>query len=232
MELSTKTRPSQNRGYDTFELIVQTAGRLLESIGFEQLTTNLVCKEAGLSPPALYRYFPNKHAILRELGDRLMKAQDEAAIASMDAGGAPGSTVDDRVRQSVEVVNRIIEITRSFPGNIAITRALRAIPMLKDVRISSRNNVAQHQAIALARIYPNIPFDELQICSKMSIEMSYMAIEMALEEPKEEANRLVEATCRAVTLYIDDIHRTYDHRPASISSPAGGVPQDGAGTAD
>lgn len=35
------------------------------------------CERAGLTPPALYRYFPNKYALLSESGQRLMQRQNE-----------------------------------------------------------------------------------------------------------------------------------------------------------
>jgi AcrR family transcriptional regulator len=75
--LDAKLQPTQARGQDTYEIVLATAGEMLGETGFEQLTTNAICKRAGLTPPALYRYFPNKYAILKELGDRLMKAQDD-----------------------------------------------------------------------------------------------------------------------------------------------------------
>ena len=50
--LDTKSRPSRRRGKDTFEVILTTAGELLAEVGFERLTTNLVCERAGLTPPA------------------------------------------------------------------------------------------------------------------------------------------------------------------------------------
>lgn len=209
LPLSTKTRPSQTRSHDTFELIVETTGRLLERVGFEQLTTNLVCKEAGLTPPALYRYFPNKYAILKELGDRLMAAQDEAAYAWLDRGGAIGSTLDERVGKSVEIQQAIIAITTAFPGNIAITRALRAIPMLKAIRIASRDAVAHRQAVALARVYPDIPIGVLQTCSKLGIEMLYASMEMVLEDPGPDSLSIIDGACRAVLLYLEDVQRRY-----------------------
>ncbi|MFX7961174.1 helix-turn-helix domain-containing protein, partial [Acinetobacter baumannii] len=54
-----------------------TAAELLGEVGIERLSTNLVCRRLGLSPPALYQYFPNKYAILHELGQRLMQRQNE-----------------------------------------------------------------------------------------------------------------------------------------------------------
>ncbi|WP_445380862.1 TetR/AcrR family transcriptional regulator, partial [Pseudomonas syringae] len=46
-------------------------------VGIERLSTNLVCERAGLTPPALYRYFPNKYALLTVLGERLLEKQNE-----------------------------------------------------------------------------------------------------------------------------------------------------------
>jgi AcrR family transcriptional regulator len=206
--LATKTRPSQTRSQDTFELIVETTGRLLEDVGFEQITTNLVCQEAKITPPALYRYFPNKYAILKELGDRLMKAQDEIVYDELDYGDTISTTFEERVVRSIETTNKVIEITRAFPGNIAITRALRAVPILKAVRLASRDAVAQRQALSLARAYPAIPLSALQTCSKLSIEMLYAATEMVLEEPSIESADIIEGACRAIQLYFED----FQHR--------------------
>jgi len=38
-----------------------------------------------MTPPALYRYFPNKYAVLQELGRRLVRAQDYAVFAWIES---------------------------------------------------------------------------------------------------------------------------------------------------
>jgi len=81
VDLETKLKPQQNRARSTYDAILEAAGELLAEVGVERLSTNLVCKRAGLTPPALYRYFPNKYALLKELGERLMADQDEAVFA-------------------------------------------------------------------------------------------------------------------------------------------------------
>src|ERR1035437_6217234 len=75
--LITKKQPTQQRSTQPFELILQRTAEVLADVGIERLSTNLVCERAGLSPPALYRYFPNKYALLSELGQRLMQRQNE-----------------------------------------------------------------------------------------------------------------------------------------------------------
>src|ERR1700749_4229269 len=80
----TNVRPTQSRGRTSYDAILRAAGELLLEVGIERLSTNLVCKRAGLSPPALYRYFPNKYALLRELGAQLMLAQDKVVFRWQD----------------------------------------------------------------------------------------------------------------------------------------------------
>lgn len=75
-DLDTKTLPRQGRAQETFERILSITAELLAEVGIERLSTNLICERAGLTPPALYRYFPNKYAVLHALGERLMGAQN------------------------------------------------------------------------------------------------------------------------------------------------------------
>ena len=57
----------------------------VSDVGIERLSTNLVCERAGLTPPALYRYFPNKYALLSELGQRLMQQVAHARRLHLEA---------------------------------------------------------------------------------------------------------------------------------------------------
>src|SRR5436853_107664 len=75
--LATKKQPAQQRATETYERILEVTAQTLADVGIERLSTNLVCERAGLTPPALYRYFPNKYALLSELGQRLMQRQNE-----------------------------------------------------------------------------------------------------------------------------------------------------------
>jgi len=201
----TKLQPSQARAQDTFELIVETTGRLLEEVGFERLSTNMVCRRAGLTPPALYRYFPNKYAILRELGERLMRLQDEAVLDWIDAGGLDTGTVEEAVDSNRRLQERVNEITRRFPGNISIMRALRAVPLLREVRIASRDMVAERLADAMAPRYPHVPRERLRLATRLSTELGYAATEMVLEEPDREAAEVTEQVSRAMVHYYRNL---------------------------
>lgn len=200
--LATKVRPRQARAQDTFELILETAGQLLERMGFEQLTTNLICEAAGISPPALYRYFPNKYAVLKELGERLMRAQDDEVIAWAEGGGLSGATFGERLAKSLEIHERAVAIQREFPGGLAIGRALRAVPVLQDIRFRSRDLVARHFYDQMRELYPNVDARRLDVVTRMTVELSYAAIEMVVEEPDRDADIINREVCLLFAHYF------------------------------
>ncbi|OHB26142.1 MAG: TetR family transcriptional regulator [Phenylobacterium sp. RIFCSPHIGHO2_01_FULL_69_31] len=201
--LGTKLKPSQSRARNTFETVLSTAGELLAEVGFERLTTNLVCERAGLTPPALYRYFPNKYAILSELARRLMEAQDEAVLAWMEAGGLEADSLAEAVEKNRRMQEQVNEITRQMPGGIWIMRALRAIPLLRDIRIASRDRVALQISENLRQRFPTVPQDELFRAARLSTELMYAATEMVLEEPEQDEARVNEEVCWMVALYYN-----------------------------
>jgi AcrR family transcriptional regulator len=202
-KLETKLQPTQARAQDTYEVVLATAGEMLGHMGFEQLTTNAICQQAGLTPPALYRYFPNKYAILKELGDRLMRAQDDLVIAWIEGGGLGGETVEARLASSIGIHEQIVAMTRAFPGGAAIGRALRAIPMLQRVRFESRDMVADRFYEAVRARYPNTPERRLRVAMRMMVELSYAATEMVVEEPDRDADILNHEVCLLFALYFE-----------------------------
>jgi len=203
IQLEAKLQPTQARAQDTYEVILATAGEMLSDMGFEQLTTNAICQRAGLTPPALYRYFPNKYAILKELGERLMAAQDDEVMVWLENGGLDGDTVEERAAKSMAINKRMVEITRNFPGGAAIGRALRAVPMLQRLRFESRDMVAERFLAAVRPRYPNTPEARLRVAMRMVVELNYAATEMVVEEPDRDADTLLQEVCLLFGLYFD-----------------------------
>jgi AcrR family transcriptional regulator len=202
VDMLTKTRPLQDRSRQTYEAILDSTAQLLEEIGIERLSTNLICERAQLTPPALYRYFPNKYALLRELGIRLMQAQDEAVFAWIDAGGLRAATQQEAFEKNQEIHQRVIDITRRQPGALWILRALRAVPAMWEVRITSRANVAERLFQAMRAQYPNTSEPDLRRAVRLNLELASAATEMVLEEPENEAEEITsELSWMMVTYY-------------------------------
>ncbi len=199
-DMEMKTQPLQERSRQTYDAILAAAGELLEEVGVEQLSTNLVCKRAGLTPPALYRYFPNKYALLRELGARLMQRQDDAVFAWIENGGLESKNYEESYRKTLDIQQQVNEITRREPGGVWIMRAMRAVPVLREVRIASRDLVANHIAKCLSTLYRKTDEEELRMAARLTTEVGYAATEMAIEEP-EDAKKMTEELASMIALY-------------------------------
>jgi AcrR family transcriptional regulator len=180
--LETKKQPAQQRAAETFERILEVTAQTLADVGIERLSTNLVCERAGLTPPALYRYFPNKYALLYELGQRLMQKQNELIPRWITPEVLTGSVED--LEQAIQgLLLDTHRVTQETVGGMWITRALRAVPALQKVRLESHEQVTQAQAELLGTVFPGADLDELRLAGRVAVEMVYAAVELLFDEP-------------------------------------------------
>lgn len=180
--LVTKKQPAQQRATETYERILEVTAQTLADVGIERLSTNLVCERAGLTPPALYRYFPNKYALLSELGQRLMQAQNERVDRWITLEVFSGG-VDSLERAIEGLIIDTYEATVQTVGGVWIMRALRAVPALQQVRLASHTAVTQEQTRLLAQALPEADAAELQLVSRIVVELIYATVEMIFDEP-------------------------------------------------
>lgn len=194
--LEAKKQPEQQRAAETVERILEATAAALADIGFERLSTNIVCARAGLTPPALYRYFPNKYALLYELGRRLMQRQNALVPLWITPRALTGSPAGlERALAGLLVETR--RVTAETVGGVWIIRALRAVPALQAVRLDSHAEVTEAQAALLAATLPDADPDELRLIGRIAVEMIYAAVEMLFDEPLD-----VDATARVVASMI------------------------------
>ena len=182
-DLEQKKAPAQQRSVETYELILRATATLLAEVGVERLSTNMVCREAGLSPPALYRYFPNKYALLHELGARLMKAQNQLVEQCI----TPEVLMDPVVALHpalVKLFKATYEVTANTEAGVWITRALRAVPALEAVRINSHREVTEQMKTVLQTLHPDVDERQLRVDVRMSVEVMYSTIEMLFDDPE------------------------------------------------
>jgi AcrR family transcriptional regulator len=93
--------PQQARSRQTREDILQATAHLLNRKPFGDVSTNHIAKKTGISIGTLYKYYPNKDAILADLS--LVFMQQDADLfgqifeASADSGRDSHALVDDLV---------------------------------------------------------------------------------------------------------------------------------------
>ena len=201
VELDRKRAPTQTRALETCERILDAAANLLGEVGIERLSTNLICERAGLSPPALYRYYPNKYAVLAELGVRLMMSQNDLLEqwATPATLRLPAAKFEERIRQ---LFLDTLEITRKAIAGEWITRALRAVPSLAPVRIESHEHVTGLVVNAFAQAWPDAPQARVRLVSRLAIEVMYSAQELLVDDATLDADEVAAVMSHMVATQV------------------------------
>jgi AcrR family transcriptional regulator len=202
--LEAKKQPAQQRATETYERILEVTAKTLADVGIERLSTNLVCERAGLTPPALYRYFPNKYALLAELGQRLMRKQNDMIPRWLTPAVLLGP--QDGLERAVKgLLLDTYHVTRETEAGVWITRALRAVPALERVRLESHNEVAEGQAAFFGLIFPGADTRELQLAGRVAVEMLYAAVELLFDDPRLKPDDVARVAAAMVSSYLGRI---------------------------
>lgn len=99
---------SERKGERRRRAILEAAEKAFGQVGYWTATTADIAKAAGVTQPALYRYFPNKQALFLEA---LALRQTEIVEALSLALGTPGTS-----RERIERIGRAtLQMVRSYP---------------------------------------------------------------------------------------------------------------------
>ncbi|KQM67854.1 hypothetical protein ASE75_02920 [Sphingomonas sp. Leaf17] len=169
---------------------------ILVEKGLEQLNTNVIARRAGVTPPTLYHYFANKHAILGELAQQLMHAQTE--VIRVDTG-IRVRTRDDLREAVARSIAQGLAVTRSFPAGYQLLVCMRAVPALAHIRRDSHRAMASlvadyfiEQGLARTR-------DDLRVRCLLAQDLKYAAIEMLFETDFADTSAVLMHAADAVT---------------------------------
>lgn len=174
--------PRQDRAHLTRARLLDVAGELLAEVGIERISTNMIAARAGLTPPALYRYFSDKYAVLEALGRRLMERQN-AVLETWLARHAPAgvAAMADHIG---DLLADNAAVTRAEPGAVWILRALHASPRLVHVRLESHRHVTDRLADACAAHLAAPDRRLLWSRLRLAVELGFAADEMLYEEDR------------------------------------------------
>jgi len=184
-------QPRQARSRRTFDALLDATGYLLSEVGIERISTNLICERAKVTPPALYRYFDDKYAVIFALAERLMLRQNDALRAWVASYGGQG--LDVLSAKLHELLQTMSEITGSQPGAMWIMRALRSVPTLTPMRLYSHNYVTDLLTDTYHQYLPHVERDTIRRRTRLSVEMAYSMDEMLKEEDIDQTGLLEDA---------------------------------------
>jgi AcrR family transcriptional regulator len=146
-QLKPRALPVQKRARETVLRILACAAELVDEVGVEGFNTNLLAQRAGVRVRTIYRYYPNKLAILTELLFRL----NETTLN--DEYGGPNALLGDPRRDWRELyrlwIDRALDFARDVPGACLVLGAAQGYPELLELQDRMYDQLAQEMEAAL-----------------------------------------------------------------------------------
>ena len=126
-DLSTRVIPSQDRAKKSVDLILETTAELLEEVGIDSFNTNLLAKRAGIRVRTIYRYFPNKMAVITALYMNWQQRVIDNIYVLTDSIADPRN---DWREELDNLFQAFFEMTQQESTYVHLRRAVRSVPEL------------------------------------------------------------------------------------------------------
>lgn len=106
-----RVEPVQARSTARVNALLDSASDVMHDLGYEQLTTAMVAERAGASIGTVYRYFPDRIAVLQAVAARNLERASRAVLARLSA-------VNPRsVPETIDcVLDALVDVFRSERG--------------------------------------------------------------------------------------------------------------------
>lgn len=184
--------PVQERSQQTVRGILQATLSLLEREGVEGLTTNRVAEEAGLSVASLYRFFPNKQAVIYAAYSEWIEELFDQVAAVVEQWRPVLADAPDRWREAANAIADILSESRR--GTRVEYELLRAMFSHRELqaRDSQHMDALADCVAGLMRLAGANGSDaEIRSLAAFANEQFTLATEIGGDRPPEQRARLV-----------------------------------------
>lgn len=213
LEIEPRREPRQNRAKRTVERILATTAALLDEVGFDRLTTNLVAERAGVNIASLYSYFPNKYSLLHSLALRLAERQNEDIdryIARLPANLSWQQASDG-------IVDAMLAASLREPGFPALQHALMAVPDLREAYRRSNETLIDAMGRFLRRYGVELPREQIATVQMSLGETAAILFDLAVSRGPKIDHRFIDELKRIhrgyLGTYIEPASRPAPHAP-------------------
>jgi AcrR family transcriptional regulator len=185
LEQAARRRPAQDRSKVRFDQILTAASELLSERGIEPITMTDIATRSGMAVTAVYRYFPSKRAIVRELA---LRTVEEDAEALTSRAKRPATSVEAVIAEGVlDYWQRHVE----EPARLQLRLAIQADVELSALDLADSRRNAAVLAQMLSAAGSPVDIETLEIRSLLFIEMLDSLMRLVSRIGKTEADLIV-----------------------------------------
>ena len=203
--IRVRRHPTQARAKQTVDLILETAARLLEEMSIDSFNTNVLAKRAGVPVRSVYRYYPNKLAVIAALWTKLVNEWDPLLAPCLDQLADPAHDLHSAWKS---LMTAYIQWLSSRRGAWAVRNAVHAVAELNSEEQAAEEWFVSRIAKALERRGITLPHNRLRIVCAVWFRASNAIIHTEFVHQGYPRKAVVEETERLVNSYLES-YRDY-----------------------
>jgi len=173
---------------------------LLDEVGIEGFNTNLLAERTGVRVRTVYRYFPNKYAVIVALTKRLAIQWDAMMSDYYQKMADPQSNWREVIRNS----NRQwLQRARNVPGALSALQAMNATPELQQLHFQIFEDMSKRLASVLAARGVRQPPEKLLAIARTITAATNSRTDVYLQLKGREADRFWEEVSLSEERYLE-----------------------------
>jgi AcrR family transcriptional regulator len=202
-----KRLPSQDRGQRRYQALLDAAEKVIAEVGVADATTNAIAARAGSGMGSLYRFFPNKEAIVTALADRYkntMRPLTEYARHPELKDVSLAVMVDG-------VIDPLVEFFRRAPAYHHVFRATDdACSHGRGYDCDLAEAVVDNVEAMMAARVPGTNPRQRRAHAIVAVEFVHHMLGFAFQSPPARRRAIIIETKRLLALYSEMIHKGDD----------------------
>lgn len=192
---TTRKSPGQLRSKATLLSIMDASAKLIAECGLDAISMTQIADLAGMSKASLYRYFPNKQALLIAHAEQSFKQHREEMQAVMQQGKDPQAMLRDGIEHYCKqhANNRFL---------LNLRAAIHADPVLSTLDLQDSRENAALLAEFMNQHFPGLDKQLVKTRSLLTMELIDSLARLIARVPAKEQDSLID---EFVHLFFSDL---------------------------
>ncbi|HLV77498.1 MAG TPA: TetR/AcrR family transcriptional regulator [Marinobacter sp.] len=183
IDVTPRRTPVQARSRKTVNAILRHAADIFHDSGVDGTSMSAIARQAGISLASLYRYFPNKAAVVHAVAEGHVDKMERALRERL-----PELSLDDAIEV---LIDQFYTFYRTEPAYSAIWSGVEAMPELRKLDLRELYSNAQDLDARLKQEYPGLPEERRWHACLLLPRAAGSILRLAATLPEEQGSQLV-----------------------------------------
>lgn len=180
--------PTQQRSRAKYQLILETAKRLIGDLGNDSVSMREIAKQAELPISSIYQYFPDKNSILEAI---MQGYFDEIRIGLKHFVDCCQSR-EEMKRGIVQGIDQFYATFKKEPALAILWAGLQANPQLRELDVKDSQENAELLTNKLCCFSEPAISNQIYNAVLLLLHTAGMTVRLALDMEEEQANAFIE----------------------------------------